>query len=346
MPASAGPRRAARRPCGWRCRRCPAWPARRTRSTSRAPWRARRRSARRRTTGWGGRSRETCTSGSRRPSRSTISSRTGGAAVAVSARTAGGRAASATRAEAQVVRPEVVAPLRDAVRLVDDHQRRARASDLLEHVGVGELLGRHEQELEAVLARRRRAPRSRSDSRDALEETAAAPPSRLVVEALDLVALEGDQRRDDERRPVEQQPGDLVDRRLAVARRHDGQRVAAVRARPRRPRAGPGRSSSKPSASRAVRRIACLLAIRCRCPPVAGRILRIAAVERDLGASGLACPRDRRATAGGRRPVEGQQPPAGADLEEGEARVGRPGDRAVVGAGRRGRSRPARSRRA
>jgi hypothetical protein len=49
-----------------------------------------------------------------------------------------------------------------------------------------------------------------------------------LLDRLDLVALEGDERRDDDRRPVDEQRGDLVDGRLARARRHDNERVAAA----------------------------------------------------------------------------------------------------------------------
>ena len=55
------------------------------------------------------------------------------------------------RAQPQVVGPEVVAPLGDAVRLVDHEQRGPRDRELVEHVVVGELLGREEDELERVL---------------------------------------------------------------------------------------------------------------------------------------------------------------------------------------------------
>src|SRR3954466_10624253 len=90
------------------------------------------------------------TTGSRRPSRATISSRTGGAAVAVSASTGGGAGGSAPaprgraaerldrRAEAQVVGPEVVSPFRDAVRLVDHHERDLGHGELVDDLRLGE----------------------------------------------------------------------------------------------------------------------------------------------------------------------------------------------------------------
>jgi hypothetical protein len=41
-----------------------------------------------------------------------------------------------------------------------------------------------------------------------------------------LVVLQGDERRDDDRRPVQQQAGELVDRGFAASRRQHGQNVA------------------------------------------------------------------------------------------------------------------------
>src|SRR5947199_216237 len=55
------------------------------------------------------------------------------------------------RPEREVVGPEVVAPFRDAVRLVDDEQRRPRLAHALEDLLVGELLGREQHELDRAL---------------------------------------------------------------------------------------------------------------------------------------------------------------------------------------------------
>ena len=73
-------------------------------------------------------------------------------------------------AEAAVVGAEVVAPLADAVRLVDDEQRRPGGHQRVERVLAGELLGSEEHELEVAVAQRgerlgagtRRPPRRRS----------------------------------------------------------------------------------------------------------------------------------------------------------------------------------------
>ena len=130
------------------------------------------------------------------------------------------------RAEPQVLGPEVVAPLGDAVRLVDDEQRRLRDRELVEHLRLGELLGREEHELERVLGQlgERLVPLGGPDAGVELRRTARRPRAQV----LDLLALERDQRRDDDGGAGQQQRGDLVDRRLARAGRHDHERVAAV----------------------------------------------------------------------------------------------------------------------
>jgi hypothetical protein len=66
----------------------------------------------------------------------------------------------------------------------------------------------------------------------------------VLLDGLHLVLLQRDERRDDDGGPVDEEAGELVDRRLARARRHDAQRVAPTDRRPGRPRAGPGAGSS------------------------------------------------------------------------------------------------------
>ena len=78
--------------------------------------------------GSGGRTTRSPRRGRRSPSRSSMSARTGGAAVAVNASDRRVAQLRDHRTEAQVVRTEVVAPLRHAVRLVD--RRTARCRDL------------------------------------------------------------------------------------------------------------------------------------------------------------------------------------------------------------------------
>ena len=96
------------------------------------------------------------------------------------------------RPEPQVVGPEVVAPLGDAVRLVDDEQRRCRDGQLVEHLLVGELLGREEDELERVLGElgQRGVALRGGDGRVELGGAARGALAQVVH----LLALERDER--------------------------------------------------------------------------------------------------------------------------------------------------------
>ena len=107
--------------------------------------------------------------------RCTMSARTGGAAVAVSARIGGRPSARDRRGEAQVLGAEVVAPLRHAVRLVDDEQRRVRRREPVRDLVVRELLGREQHELDA---RRPRGPRAPARARRATASSSASPRRR------------------------------------------------------------------------------------------------------------------------------------------------------------------------
>ena len=128
------------------------------------------------------------------------------------------------RAEPEVVGPEVVAPLGDAVRLVDDEEGRPGGGELVEHGRVGELLGGEEEELERVL--RQLGERllalalrhARVELRGA-ERARSRSPSTWSRWS----AISGETTRV---APLRQQPGDLVDRRLARAGRQHRERVA------------------------------------------------------------------------------------------------------------------------
>ena len=82
-----------------------------------------------------------------------MSTATRGVAVAVDATTAARAELRAASAEPEVVGPEVVAPLGDAVRLVDHEQARRDRGHPLEEPRRREALGRHVEQ--AQLARRR-----------------------------------------------------------------------------------------------------------------------------------------------------------------------------------------------
>ena len=86
-----------------------------------------------------------------------MSSRTCGVAVAVSAIVGGAPSRSRTSRDAQVARPEVVAPLADAVRLVDGEQRHADLAEALGRSAGVEPLGRDVEQLDLAAHRARHA---------------------------------------------------------------------------------------------------------------------------------------------------------------------------------------------
>ena len=128
--------------------------------------------------------------------------------------------------EAEVVGPEVVPPLRDAVGLVDHEQADPRGAHPLEEAGGGEPLGGHVEEPQ--LARQGplqgRGVGARVllcvDQRHTLAEAAGA-------QRLHLVLHERHQRRDHDREVVTQEAGKLVAERLARPGGHDHEHVPA-----------------------------------------------------------------------------------------------------------------------
>ena len=141
-------------------------------------------------------------------------------------------------AETEVVRPEVVAPLADAVRLVHHRQRDRRAAQPGEDLGVGQLLRCEQQELDPpggeVLDGLPALP-----GRQRGVEHRRALPGR--VQGAQLVVLQRDGRTDHQGGALDQHGGDRVDQRLAGPGGEHGQRVPLA-ARPRSPRPGPAGS--------------------------------------------------------------------------------------------------------
>ena len=127
------------------------------------------------------------------------------------------------RAEREVVGAEVVPPLADAVRLVDDEEAHLALQQHLEEVAVLEPLGRDVEDVALALRDRplgvarlaRRLVRVERERVDALRD-------HLVL----LVLHERDERAHDQRQPLEHQRGELVDERLPAAGRHHDERVA------------------------------------------------------------------------------------------------------------------------
>ena len=157
-----------------------------------------------------------------------MSARTGGAAVAVSARIGGRPSAPRRGARARGTRGGSRGPT--ARRSAPRRRRTATgfaAAQALEHLLVGQLLGREQHELELAgrqaledRARARRATASSSAGRGAVAgRSAASTWSRCSAMSGETTTVGA----------VEEQAGELVDRRLAGARGHDAR---ARRARP------------------------------------------------------------------------------------------------------------------
>ena len=126
--------------------------------------------------------------------------------------------------QAQVVGPEVVSPLRHAVRLVDGEQRdRAAVEQPQRRFGAQPLRRQVEQVQLAVHERVLDAP-PRIGILGRVEE---ARFHAEHVQRVDLILHEGDQRRDDHAGALAHLRGDLIAQRLAAAGRHERDRVAA-----------------------------------------------------------------------------------------------------------------------
>ena len=126
-------------------------------------------------------------------------------------------------AQAAIVGPEVVAPLGDAVRLVDGDQAERQLAQPVDHVRLGQALGRDIEQVE--LSGLGRAP----DGRAVVHGDSGVEPrggDAQLFQRLDLVGHQGDQGRDDQAQAWAQHGGDLIADALAAAGRQDGQDVA------------------------------------------------------------------------------------------------------------------------
>ncbi len=127
-------------------------------------------------------------------------------------------------AEVAVLGPEVVAPLADAMGLVDGDEAKRRGAQPLEGPGLQEPLGR---EVDQVEPAGRQAPPGGVAVLGA--EPGIHPRGRhpQLPQRLHLVAHQGDQRRDHQADAGPQHSGDLVADALAAAGRQHRQGVAA-----------------------------------------------------------------------------------------------------------------------
>jgi hypothetical protein len=152
-----------------------------------------------------------------------MSAATCGVAVAVSASTVGVAQRAHGLAERHERGPEIVPPLRDAMRFVHDEERDLGLLERREEFRVREALGRGEDDLGLALLH--------VLDRFAFLRGAQGAVDRLgfdadLLELVGLVLHQRDERRDHHRGAVEMHGGKLVAERLAGARRHDRQHVA------------------------------------------------------------------------------------------------------------------------
>ena len=126
-----------------------------------------------------------------------MSARVGASAVAVTAIVCGRVERLRGFPQAHVFRAEIVAPLRDAMRLVDGEEIDAKAAEEFERVVAHEPLGRDiEQAQRAVFETPRRYCCRSTPSDDGIERGGG---DAEFAQLRDLVAHQRDERRDDER---------------------------------------------------------------------------------------------------------------------------------------------------
>jgi len=126
--------------------------------------------------------------------------------------------------ELEIFRPEVVAPLADAMGLVDGEEADPDACEQSEKSVADKTLGRHIEEIEIALRQRDADVPGFLRRQRGVERR--RPDARLP-ERLHLVAHQGDEGRDDDARAFAAERRDLVAERLARARRQQHHGVAA-----------------------------------------------------------------------------------------------------------------------
>ena len=157
--------------------------------------------------------------------RSAISARVCWSAVAVSAMRGTSREALVQDRQLDVLGPEVVAPLRHAVRFVDGEQGDLRRLEQLQAARRHQALGRDVDQVDLAGAHQPLDAHRLFERLGRVEEGGAHAD---FGQRVDLVLHQRDQRRDDHADAVAQQRRDLVAQRLAAAGRHQHQRVAAA----------------------------------------------------------------------------------------------------------------------
>ena len=123
-----------------------------------------------------------------------------------------------------VLRPEIVAPLRHAVRLVDREQRDLGAFELIEEARGQQPFRRHVKQVQLAGQQPSLDLALRIGSEAGIE---ICRRHARFAQGIDLVLHQRDQRRHHDRRALAQQRGNLVTQRLAAAGRHQYECIAA-----------------------------------------------------------------------------------------------------------------------
>ena len=127
-------------------------------------------------------------------------------------------------AQAEIFRAEIVAPLRDAMRFVDGEQIDLSLPQGGDRVVAQEPLGRDIEKPERTLVEAARDPSPFVGVGGGIE---ARRLDSGLAQLGDLVAHQGNQRRNHKREPPAHDRGKLEEKRLAAARGHDREHVLA-----------------------------------------------------------------------------------------------------------------------
>ena len=138
-------------------------------------------------------------------------------------------------AERRIFGAKIVAPLRNAMRLVDRQKRNLGALEELDRLGSHQPFGRNIDETQFTA-------RNSLEHRPVLGGVVRGIEGRrgdaIAAQLRDLIAHQRNQRRHHDGQAVAEQRRKLVAQRLAAAGRHDRQHVAAVEGSRRRSRPG------------------------------------------------------------------------------------------------------------
>ena len=132
--------------------------------------------------------------------------------------------------ELAILRTEVMTPVRNAMRLVDDQRGNAAGGmnpgqDFAFELGLQQPLGSHVQQLELAALEARKPPRNFGAFERGVDERGV---DAVVLEQAHLVLHQRDQRRYHDAYAGTKQRRQLKAQRLAAAGWHDGEQVAAA----------------------------------------------------------------------------------------------------------------------